>query len=48
MDYTKSSSKDLPAAFEVEFSDADGITQALVTLSEDDLEVVWRPDRNPM
>lgn len=44
MDYTKSSNADLPSAYEVEFADADGITQALVTLSEDDLEVVWRPD----
>ncbi|MGV0076968.1 DUF4926 domain-containing protein [Mycobacterium colombiense] len=44
MDYTKSSDADLPPAYEVEFSDADGITQALVTLSEDDLEVAWRPD----
>lgn len=43
MDYTKSSDADLPPAYEVEFSDADGITQALVTLSEDDLEVAWRP-----
>jgi Domain of unknown function (DUF4926) len=43
MDYTKNPSKDVPPAYEVEFSDADGIPQALVTLSGDDLEVVWRP-----
>ncbi|KDO93019.1 hypothetical protein MAV101_24410 [Mycobacterium avium subsp. hominissuis 101] len=44
MDYTKDSDSTLPSAYEVEFSDADGVTQALVTLSGDDLEVVWRPD----
>ncbi|MEE3751452.1 DUF4926 domain-containing protein [Mycobacterium intracellulare] len=43
MDYTTDSDSKLPPAYEVEFSDADGITQALVTLTEDDLEVVWRP-----
>lgn len=43
-DYTKSSNADLPPAYEVEFSDADGITQALVTVAECDLDVVWRPD----
>jgi hypothetical protein len=41
MDYTDFD-KDLPPAYEVEFADSDGITQALVTLHEDDLEVVWR------
>ncbi|ETW22124.1 DUF4926 domain-containing protein [Mycobacterium gastri] len=44
LDYTKYSHGDLPPAYEVEFSDADGITQALVTVREEDLEVVWRPD----
>ncbi|WP_245850380.1 DUF4926 domain-containing protein [Mycobacterium angelicum] len=44
LDYTKSAHGDLPPAYEVEFSDADGITQALVTVREEDLEVVWRPD----
>ncbi|VBA36878.1 hypothetical protein LAUMK13_01367 [Mycobacterium innocens] len=44
LDYTKSSQGDLPPAYEVEFSDAHGITQALVTVREEDLEVVWRPD----
>ncbi|BBN50349.1 MULTISPECIES: DUF4926 domain-containing protein [Mycobacterium avium complex (MAC)] len=44
VDYTKDSDSTLPSAYEVEFSDADGVTQALVTLSGDDLEVVWRPD----
>lgn len=45
MDYT-TDSNDAPA-YEVEFSDADGITRALVTLAEDDLEVVWRPESGP-
>lgn len=44
VDYTRNSPRRLPPAYEVEFSDADGVTQALVTVSEDDLEVVWRPD----
>jgi hypothetical protein len=35
---------DVPRAFLVEFADSDGITQALVTVAEDDLEVIWRPD----
>jgi hypothetical protein len=39
MDYTRYSDKDLPPAYEVEFADADGVTQALVTLSGDGLEV---------
>jgi hypothetical protein len=34
----------LPSAYEVEFADADGITQALVTLKDDDVEVTWRAD----
>ncbi|ORB72856.1 hypothetical protein BST44_17190 [Mycobacterium scrofulaceum] len=41
MDYPTESNE--ARAYEVEFSDADGITQALVTLAVDDLEVVWRP-----
>ena len=44
MDYTKHSNGNLPAAYEVEFADADGVTEALVTVAEEDLEVVWRPD----
>ncbi|TDO14651.1 uncharacterized protein DUF4926 [Mycobacterium sp. BK086] len=32
----------LPSAYEVEFADADGVTQALVTLGGDDIEVTWR------
>lgn len=44
VDYTKDSNKSLPAAYEVEFSDADGLTQALVTLAGHDLKVVWRTD----
>ncbi len=42
MDYTKYSDKDLPPAYEVEFMDSDGVTQAVVTIYEKDLEVVWR------
>lgn len=44
MDYTKYADEGLPPAYEVEFADADGVTQALVTVSADDLEVVWRPE----
>jgi hypothetical protein len=44
MDYTKHSGGNLPAAYEVEFVDPDGSTQALVTIAEEDPEVVWRPD----
>jgi hypothetical protein len=40
MDYTEHSTGDLPPAYEVEFTDSDGVTLALVTVSEDDLEVV--------
>ncbi|OBH86584.1 hypothetical protein A5681_15290 [Mycobacterium scrofulaceum] len=43
MDYSKDANAELQPAYEVEFADADGTTQALVTLGEDDLEVVWRP-----
>lgn len=34
----------LPPAYEVEFADDDGVTQALVTLKDDDVEVTWRAD----
>lgn len=34
----------LPPAYLVEFADSDGITQALVHVPEDNLDVVWRPD----
>jgi hypothetical protein len=34
----------VPRAYLVEFADADGVTQVLVTIPEEDLEVVWRPD----
>jgi hypothetical protein len=43
MDYAKHSDENLPAAYEVEFVDSEGVTQALVTVAEDDLEVVSRP-----
>ncbi|ORB76528.1 DUF4926 domain-containing protein, partial [Mycobacterium timonense] len=39
-DYTTYSDRDLPPAYEVEFVNSDGTTQALVTISEDDIEVV--------
>lgn len=41
-DYGKYSTADKPAAYEVEFTDADGVTQALVTVLSSDLEVVHR------
>jgi len=49
MDYSKHPDSkhpdgDLPPAHEVEFTDSDGVTQALVTVAEDDLEVVSRPE----
>jgi hypothetical protein len=44
MDYTKHSDGNLPPAYEVEFVDSSGVTQAVVTVSADDLEVVSRPD----
>jgi hypothetical protein len=44
MDYSKHSGGTRLPAYEVEFVDSDGLTQALVTVSEDDLEVVSRPD----
>jgi hypothetical protein len=44
MDYTEHSNGDLPPAYEVEFTDSDGVTQALITVAEDDLEVVSRPE----
>lgn len=34
----------LPPAYEVEFADDDGVTQALVTLKDDEVEVTWRAD----
>ncbi len=42
VDYTQYSDGALPPAYEVEFADSAGITQNLVTISGDDLEVVWR------
>jgi hypothetical protein len=41
-DYTKDSDKDLPPAYEVEFTDGHGTTQAVVTVDEKDLQVVSR------
>lgn len=46
MDYTNYSKKGLPPAYEVEFTDPDGVTAAVVTVAEKDLEVVWRQDLN--
>lgn len=42
MDYQKYSHHDRPPAYEVEFADSDGATLAVVTVSEDDFDVVWR------
>jgi hypothetical protein len=36
-------SNDLRPAYLVEFADPDGVTQALVTVPEGNLDVVWRP-----
>lgn len=44
MDYTKYSDSSFLPAYEVEFAKSDGVTQAVVTVSEDDLEVVSRPE----
>lgn len=38
-DYRQCSATDKPPAYEVEFTDADGVTQALVTVLGSDLEV---------
>ena len=43
VDYTEYSDGTLPPEYEVEFADSAGITQTLVTISGDALEVVWRP-----
>jgi hypothetical protein len=43
VDYTKYSEGTLPPEYEVDFADSDGNTQTLVTVSADDLQVVWRP-----
>lgn len=45
MGYGMYSKADKPAAYEVEFSDADELTQALVTMLGSDLEVVRRGRR---
>lgn len=42
MEYGKYSNQDLPPDYEVEFADLDGATLAVVTVSGNDLEVVWR------
>jgi hypothetical protein len=48
MDYTKFSTESGTPAYEVEFLDTEGMTQALLTVPGDDLKVVWRaePDGN--
>jgi hypothetical protein len=43
VDYPKYSDGALPAEYEVEFAGSGGSTQALLTVSGDDLQVVWRP-----
>jgi len=42
MDHTKYSEETLSAAYEVEFFDLQGITQAVITVCEEDLQVVSR------
>jgi Domain of unknown function (DUF4926) len=42
MDYRKYSQGDRTPAYEVEFTDTDGVTLALITVPADDLEVVQR------
>ncbi|WP_431237448.1 DUF4926 domain-containing protein [Mycolicibacterium aichiense] len=37
-----------PPAYEVEFADEDGVTRALVTLKEGDVEVTWRADTDQL
>jgi hypothetical protein len=46
MDYTKYSTESDTPAYEVEFVDTEGMTQALLTLPGGDLKVVWRPGRD--
>lgn len=43
VDYAKYSGGDGPLEYEVEFADSDGTTKVLVTLSEDDVQIVSRP-----
>ena len=42
MDLSKHAGDVGPPAYEVEFTDADRTTKAVVTVAEDDLEVTWR------
>ena len=41
-DYAKFSDSNLAPAYEVELANSDGVTQALVTVSEEEIEVVSR------
>ncbi|MGH3542016.1 MAG: DUF4926 domain-containing protein [Mycobacterium sp.] len=43
VDYAKYSGGDGPLEYEVEFTDSDGATNVLATLSMDDIEIVSRP-----
>jgi hypothetical protein len=43
IDHTKYIDKGTPPAYEVEFMDNAGVTLAVITVPEDNLEVVWRP-----
>ncbi|MDF3341794.1 DUF4926 domain-containing protein [Mycolicibacterium septicum] len=43
MDHTKYAGPDLPPAYEVEFTDGEGRTEAVVTVPEEYLEVIQRP-----
>jgi hypothetical protein len=46
-DFSTEAWGDLPAEYLIEFADPDGVTQALVTVGEENLEVVWRPGYTP-
>ena len=45
MDLTKHSGSTVPPAYEVEFVDRDGVTAAVITVAEEDLEVTSRLGR---
>ncbi len=45
IDHAKYSAEKLPAAYLVEFSNSEGITQAMVTIYQNDLEVLDRPNK---
>jgi hypothetical protein len=48
IDHTKYIDKGTPPAYEVEFMDNAGVTLAVITVPEDNLEVVWRARKEPI